>query len=357
MNNLLLPFLIMLSILIQSMQFPNSVYGQSGIDAELKKNFFIESVKGWEKYHENVKRLQGKGLDTAFVLSPTKREVLKVSYEFKQANGCVLMMGQGIKVEGASDAKKGEIHVINPKYRFKLIRNKPSSHWAIFEVSHDSYQDPPPNRPDLDTNMAVKGTFLAPISINCNPKEDWFNMVSSPNFHLKGITANKNGDGFVNVDFEMEWFPTKEYPIRVKSGRVWFDPDHLWVMKKCEYKLEWYGGETKTVGFSRNCTKTFYYRYDSNNFPIINKIIYRSIDAKGKPDYEEHYDYNLIFEDVPESAFTLSAFGFPEPNWESPRQTPWYLYAGLGGIVCIVIGLIFRMWANRRTKIYTNNIS
>ena len=66
--------------------------------------------------------------------------------------------------------------------------------------------------------------------------------------------------------------------------------------------------------------------------------------------YETEAEYNLTLEDLPESEFTLSAFGFPEPTGFARRRVPWVWWAASVGIVCIALALLVRRWGQPRAK-------
>jgi hypothetical protein len=56
----------------------------------------------------------------------------------------------------------------------------------------------------------------------------------------------------------------------------------------------------------------------------------------------------ISWQDPPESAFTLSAFGLPEPfgvEWERP--TPWWLYAGIAAGTLVLLISLLGIWKRR----------
>ncbi|MCS6977776.1 MAG: hypothetical protein NZM31_12325, partial [Gemmatales bacterium] len=65
-------------------------------------------------------------------------------------------------------------------------------------------------------------------------------------------------------------------------------------------------------------------------------------------------DFDLHLPDTlpPESEFTLSAFGLPEPpgvTWERP--TPWWLYGIAVGLALVVLsGILFRVFGRLRRQ-------
>ena len=51
---------------------------------------------------------------------------------------------------------------------------------------------------------------------------------------------------------------------------------------------------------------------------------------------------------IPESEFTLSAFGLPEPSGYKPPTTPLYMWLLLAAGVCAIVAIAFRLLARRR---------
>jgi hypothetical protein len=51
---------------------------------------------------------------------------------------------------------------------------------------------------------------------------------------------------------------------------------------------------------------------------------------------------------LPDDAFTLSAFGLPEPAEATrSRVVPWHLWLSIAGTLCIVLGAVF-YWLKKR---------
>ncbi len=71
---------------------------------------------------------------------------------------------------------------------------------------------------------------------------------------------------------------------------------------------------------------------------------------KRKTDVTSKTDYDLEVNDrVPNSEFTLSAFGLPEPGGEEPvkKPTPLYIWILAAAGVCAALALSFRYLARR----------
>ncbi|HZT82686.1 MAG TPA: hypothetical protein VFA26_20825, partial [Gemmataceae bacterium] len=99
------------------------------------------------------------------------------------------------------------------------------------------------------------------------------------------------------------------------------------------------GSSTETV------RGTFDYTESPKGFPILKSIVRTWADAK----YTQEFDLTER-NDVPDSEFTLSAFGLPEPAelQGKPSRVRWYLWAGVAGICCLALGAGFHWRSKRR---------
>ena len=83
-----------------------------------------------------------------------------------------------------------------------------------------------------------------------------------------------------------------------------------------------------------------------NNRLLVESEIQVVLPEKNHLQFELLVEYKWQDANLPETDFTLSAFGLPEPfgiEWEKP--TPWWLYlicGGLGVIVLLAVGYRLR---------------
>jgi hypothetical protein len=137
------------------------------------------------------------------------------------------------------------------------------------------------------------------------------------------------------------------------GGWIIFDPNHFWII--CECHLEQQVTPPQAGSSTGVSHAKFDYKYGRNDFPLITRISNRfEGTVQGtKMQVDTIYDFELVErDDVPDSEFTLSAFGFPEPfGLEASRsKRNWYLWAGGAGILLIVLAVLIR-WRHTRTQV------
>jgi hypothetical protein len=152
------------------------------------------------------------------------------------------------------------------------------------------------------------------------------------------------------------WITSKGLPITagtwipLRRAKIVLDPSIGWRCR--EYKADL---QTQVGGL-----ETWYghITYDETQkpFPLVREIRTRYCLAGYKqeePSREEVRAYTLyVDEHIPDSEFTLSAYGFAEPpgvTWE--RSTPWWLYGILVGFALILVsGILYKVIRRLRMR-------
>jgi hypothetical protein len=87
------------------------------------------------------------------------------------------------------------------------------------------------------------------------------------------------------------------------------------------------------------------YQETRDGFPIHKRLVLVSRVVRSpekSDDYEKTYEFDFREGDVPESDFTLAAFGLPEPlGMAIPKKSRWYLWFIAGGVGCLLVGFFF----------------
>jgi hypothetical protein len=184
-------------------------------------------------------------------------------------------------------------------------------------------------------------------------EQDWPTMASDPTFHLRNVVhLPAQGQTLIQVEFEMGWPASREHVRRIKGGKATFDPDHFWVMQSFDCKVEYWRPKDQPPSVM-NVSESYKYTYDGD-FPIAEKAVRREKVLGRRDDaFETQDEYHLALEDVPESAFTLSAFGFPEPGAVG-HHVPWFLWAALIGLLCLGLAVLLRWQAKRAARPMAN---
>lgn len=317
-----------------------------------KDRFRLEAPGQWEQYRlVGGKRLQGSRQTTSIDLTAGGREFIRDRYEFKHNDTCASFLFQPL----LGKDKTGKLYVMNSQYGFQLRRISPDGPWALagIDLNLDDGFDLDPYPPDF-SGMAVM--VDRPLTFS-GIHERLPDLVKDPDFKVNNVgSLSRGGAEWVRVDFTSRPKLLQPHEINnkqiragwnpLRGGWVLLDPQRYWIIREYDVQVEWQDGSTSTWATS------YAYKDGRDGFPILSRVVLREKgrDVKGSPVENEHsYEYDLVEqEDLPEKEFTLSAFGLPEPvgvTWSKP--TPWYLWLGLAGGVCLVLGVGFR-WLKKR---------
>lgn len=316
------PFLgLLLTYLAFSLAIPYCVRAQQ--PAVAQKKFETEAPRGWEGFRNFYRTLQGSYSGETRDLTgetPTRRG----GGHFKQCDGNTL--------EERED--RGVVWAKNSQYTFQLIRKSETTPWVIREISKRSADDLEKSKSQL---------YPAPVGLllNSHPPMDFDGLVTNPHFHFQPLEVTlerENGNELVRVKFSCS-----AADIQLRGGWVLLDPNQDWVIRKGE--LDLVNGETTS-----KTTQQTEFRAGSNGHPVPTKDFWSGIYKQGERvvghvEVEDVYDLHEQ-KNVPESEFTLSAYGFPEPSWIEQKKTRWYLWFALAGGVCLAAGAAWR-WRKR----------
>jgi hypothetical protein len=131
---------------------------------------------------------------------------------------------------------------------------------------------------------------------------------------------------------------------------VILDPLRDWVLRRAEVTVE-LGGKYK--GMTWKSTLRRDYKEGPDGRPLLSR-------TEGKRTFLKngqvvHEKSGVTETDtkprsaIPESEFTLTAFGLPEPHWARPpkRALSLWLWFGIAGIACLVLGAAV-FWLKKR---------
>ncbi len=286
----------------------------------LQQWFMREAPQGWAKYQAFWQTLQGVSVGER---RDDGKRTFRSRYSFRQCNGNRLDQIEDFKT-GSYEAGVG---ANNSNYSFRLRRIAPDKPWLIQDLSKKVSPD----------TAELWGVPV--IGLSCANNVYLPVLIRSPKFTVVSV-ARQPDDGreLVRVTFTNS---DEKFPVR----RGWFllDPKHDWVVRKGESELR--------TSLPTRSTFEYNYKEGSDHHPIITRSSYRSITKDGQRvaySYEITTDYDLYEQkSVPESEFTLSAFGLPEPTWAQARR-PLYLWVGVLGAGCL--GLALLLWRRHKGR-------
>jgi hypothetical protein len=227
----------------------------------------------------------------------------------------------------ASGSWTGSVWGENSQYKFRLYRRNETRPWVILDVT--KFDEPPENADKLKKE-AVGLLFFEPyVGL---PE-----LYQSAGFELIDVSPEEgdNSDGLVRVTFRYApKDPTKDWQ---RSGVVVLDPSRDWVIRRTELEEKRQVGNIKVTG---KYTGRIDYKENGDQHVIKaetrkkiwnNGTVVNEITMLGESELRPR-------KSIPESEFTLSAFGLPEPHWARPKSKPWYLWFAIAGLVCLSLG-------------------
>src|SRR5262249_45691556 len=130
------------------------------------------------------------------------------------------------------------------------------------------------------------------------------------------------------------------------EGILLLDPDRFWCRRSADYTVTF----TSDPNFKRGTAKlhALVIRETLGSLPIPQlcrneREFFADGNDKVKMSFRAEFDLHLPSSLPKDEEFTLTAFGLPEPaGLEWKRPTPWYLWLGLVGIICLVSGVAVR---------------
>lgn len=300
-----------------------------------QERFTKEAPQGWEQYRARAGRVQGSFSWTTVLLAPEKRTMTDRRCEIKQAAGGALWLTQSA-AEGGKASRTGSLRAVNPQYAFQLHRDAPDGPWVISEMDLTLSDGVSFNSPTKE--VGFWSTYALYLFSDMLP-----DMVKQPEFKVRAVSAaSSQGSQWVKLEYDYRAKDIKRKPLR--GGWVLLDPDHHWVIRQYEVEVEWWQGDNKP-GAKGTVAGTYEYGEGDDGLLLLRRVI-----QKHKPiEREDRFEFTLAEADADDDEFYLSAYGFPEPPGVR-RPTPWYLWAALVGVVCVVLALAAHRFA-RRTEI------
>jgi hypothetical protein len=316
---------------------PASVTGQQAIS---KSRFLEEAPSKWKQYRLYAKRLQGHR--EATILGPRTYN-LRQTHDIKQNSASALFTEEATFKWEKVDRHSALAFCQNSRYSFRLERNTESTNWVLTGLTLG---------PD-------KGTYL-----KSEPLGEALDKLISPHFYLDGLSFDYlfRQPGFevrgvsqertrpeavlVRVDFSYE---RRNYPGENDTARYigWMvlDPELFWCAASVQARYEVNGKAISTLRLEHALTR------GQGALPIIKRSTFENTPVSGNAELIRKgvFEFSLTeSSNVPETDFTLTAFGLPEPQgiiWNRrPRYYLWFL--GLG-VTALLIAFLWRRLARR----------
>jgi hypothetical protein len=149
------------------------------------------------------------------------------------------------------------------------------------------------------------------------------------------------------VDFECPHAVDKPPPYFVQGGTMMLDPAGYWTLIEGRFHIQ-------DIIATGKIEIHIDYKFD-NGVPIPVRYYQTGSRSNGTNFREEFtYDWSVPARPLPESEFTLSHYGLPEPVgvvWE--KRTPVYVWLLVAAGALLTLGIFFRWLARRLRRGYS----
>lgn len=232
---------------------------------------------------------------------------------------------------------------VNSRYFFKAERNKAADAWLLVEVlKNDDALDS--NNPkgvevlNIVKKPAFDGLFTIPLEIGKTAAGQIFEI---PGFSLSSISESEDRRK-ITVIFRC---PSKTDALSgpMSDCRVVYDLDQFGLPVE-------FSEVTKSDRIDRENTVKFTLQRTGESefaFNIKSKLVYKTA---GKVTYSDETEAKPVYTlgKLPESEFTASAFGLPEPPGYESSPTPIYVWILAIAVILFGLAILFRYLAKRK---------
>lgn len=309
-----------------------------------KSELVRKAPEKWEAFREFARRLQGS--ITAWNQSKLGGTHLETTIfdDIKQNQTCSLIRTRSVK-KRLGDARKKEasenemVFGANSKYAFSLAKRRAG--WVLEDLFMD------PKAKVTPTKQSVAEYVLTAISGHFNVlDQNLASLLEGGKINVTKVVAENTIKARpVSAEFEYSGGPNNLPPL---SGRMLLSPENLWCVLGFDSFFETDG--TKIILRAKNEFKTYHQVYP---VPVRTSFEWVNQAQEGEtPVRKVTVEFDLREDaSVPDSGFTLSAFGLPEPKgmtWREPSR--WHLWFIAVGIIAAGVGLALHR-ARRRAKV------
>jgi len=296
---------------------------------QVKERFLNEAPKTWAEYRVLASRFQG---NVTEVFKKNGEVVNEKSTEVKQNGKCRMVINCFARKD--SKAFSGvEVYAQNASYAFSLKKERPERAWVLTAMGFKGDGEPLVVVEHLDWAFEVLGSPVMLYS------ESLAELVKQPSFRIvKAEELKEHGRSLVRISFDNRHSSEANPFFPIQSGSVTLDPQWCWCVRDGTILNRYAQGESRA-----QVSVTAISAPGRIGTPIPKRAVaetealYKPMKGSLLTDFALSVPVSL----PPDSDFTLSAFGFPEPT---PQRAGSRLYIWLfvGGIVCLIAGIGIR---------------
>lgn len=311
-------------------------------------------IRKWEDYERFARKLQGTMRHTAVVSEVGGAKEQRINrLVFKQNQNCASRSWSSSK---ENENSTEHVSIANPQYAADLKRSGANLGNVVLERFSEIPQRPKRGEKSVFEQVlsAVSPHFYLHSTIPLSQ------ILVDPRFKiLKMSKITENGRELVRMDFrdvDESQSNARFRHVFVNSGWVDLDPSRCWCIVRQKISREFTtNGKRQTYGEHEAELSTVVH---PSGFPLVKKMTSRGtlhLYRDGKETTKNNRitaDYEWEVNDrVPDSEFTLTAYGLPEPGGEPVKKSlPLYGWIILAAGICIGLAVGFRFLARRRGR-------
>jgi hypothetical protein len=235
----------------------------------------------------------------------------------------------------------------NEQYSFVLRKNPGSSEWVLEGAKHFEAGMPAKKLAPGVAHL-YSFEFFARHLLTADGRS-YADILRDPKFVVKSCSASPANKDWVRVVGEL---PSGKPKPPALNGWWDFDPAMGYCCRGLEL-VSTFKGPTKEKSYSTTTHNDFSLsRRDAGLITLDSYKFSEHADYNGQIKNEGNGEWTFAYrrENVPESEFTLTAFGLPEPYFASPQRSYTWLYLAVGAVVAALAAwLIGRRYGRRRT--------
>lgn len=301
-----------------------------------------EVVNKWKAYELFARSLQGTALETT---TPDTGKTEHRLLMYKQNQACLMNI-----ISKEQDPTE-VCRIGNPHYAASVKRNKSDhSRVTLGKITLSPEGPFPGYAGDHVSVFDLTRSLISPhFTIGTVPL---YQIFRSPTFTiLNSMRVSENGQDLVRIDYKYSYVDSTIGAESRRQGSVFLDPSQCWCIRRS--KRSGAGaqkGTPRTKGEEEIEYETINH---ASGYPLVKTKIQHinSYDIKTQKSRKltTRIEYQWeVNDNLPDSEFTLTAFGLPEPMGVEPlppsRNWLWLLAATL---VAAVLAILFA-WLRRR---------
>jgi hypothetical protein len=314
------------------------------VAASWKERLLSEAPPKWmalEEYYSKVEASYRKIFDIPPEGKPFPLSFQgTIYYDVRENGGMMVCTDHHVGKDGKGKQRDTtKVRGVNSRYAFNLGKSAPDADTFVlanFQAVDDQARQKVRGSGGDDYNLAFKVQGVRLID-----------LIKDPLFTIDARGVQRNGKELVQLEYDRKLVkrdrndPSQTMAAGTEHGIVLLDPEHSWCIR--EYHLN--NPDWKIDG-------TLEYGDEVDGFPILRRCKHTAMNKQGLGTMLITYEFDkLIHRDIPESEFTLSAFGLPEvqvPGEQKPR-TLWRWLLGIG-IVLGMLAILLRIYVKKKRQ-------